>query len=259
MDDLVFVLQDPERDQGCHTARSHLVTWRVSGGIRAHRPDVLPPRLGTRRPGYSNTVTRRGRRLEFDGWILGLGTTSGTRVVVGHWLRSPLGPISDVMVQRPDGHRVLLAPSPEVAEFVGSTYTFDEVRLVPVTVERPDEETWTVAAGPLCLRLRTGPRPALGRLLHAVPTRLARSPVWTGLIDLPARLTTGLRTTGSAGNGRTEWYGVQDLHGLAAVEATWDGGLLGALAPVRPPVTFGFGSVPPRPSVVRVTTTVQLP
>ncbi|WP_138759189.1 hypothetical protein [Modestobacter altitudinis] len=198
-------------------------------------------------------------RLTFDGWILGLGTASGTRVVVGHWPRSPLGPISDVMVQRPGGHRVLLAPGPEVAEFVGTTYTFDEVRIVPVTVARPDDRTWSVQAGPLDLQARTGPRPVLGRLLHAVPARLARAPAWVGLLDLPARLTTGLRTRGSAGNGRTEWYGVQDLHALAGVAATWDGQPLGELTAVRPPVTFGFGSVPPWPSVVRVTTTVQVP
>jgi hypothetical protein len=204
-------------------------------------------------------VPVRGQRLEFDGWILGLGTASGTRVVIGHWPRSPLGAVSDVMVQRPDGHRVLLAPSPQVADFVGSTYTFDEVRLVPVTVRRPDDRTWTVDAGPLSLRVRAGRRPALGWLLHAVPPRLARRPAWVGLIDLPARLTTGLRTRGSAGNGRTEWYGVQDLHDLVCGEGTWDGAPLGALAPVRPPVTFGFGSVPAAPSVVRVTTTVQLP
>ena len=208
--------------------------------------------------GYWAPVTRSAQRLEFDGWILGLGTTSGTRLVVGHWLRSPLGPISDVMVQRPDGHRVLLAPSREVAEFIGATYTFDEVRLAGVTVARPDPVTWTVAAGPLRLRARTGARPPLGWLLHAVPGRLARTPAWVGFLDLPARLTTGLRTRGSAGNGRTEWYGVQDLHRVAAVEAGWDGEPLGGLAPVRPPVTFGFGSVPPRPSVVRVTTTVQV-
>ena len=198
-------------------------------------------------------------RLRFDGWILGTGTTSGTRVVLGHWPSSPLGPISDVMVQRPDGHRVLLAPSAEVAEFVGSTYSFDEVRLVDVTVERPDEVTWRLDAGPLTMRVRTGRRPLLGRLLHAVPAPLARTPAWVGLLDTPARLLTGLRTKGSAGNGRTEWYGVQDLHALAVVQARWEGESLGGLAPVDPPVTFGFGSVPPAPSVVRVRTTIQLP
>jgi len=197
--------------------------------------------------------------MRFDGWILGTGTTSGTRVVLGHWPRSPLGPFSDVMVQRPDGHRVLLAPSTEVAGFVAATYSFDEVRLVDVVVTRPDPRTWTLTAGPLHLQATVGHRPALGLLLRAVPAPLARRPAWVGLVDTPARLLTGLRTKGSAGNGRTEWYGVQDLHGLAAVTASWDGEPLGGVAPVQPPVTFGFGSVPPDPSVVRVTTTVQVP
>ncbi|MBI0381305.1 hypothetical protein JBE27_34865 [Streptomyces albiflaviniger] len=48
---------------------------------------------------------RRGRatrpaRLRFDGWIAGMGTSSGTRVVLGHWERSPFGPFSDVMLDR---------------------------------------------------------------------------------------------------------------------------------------------------------------
>jgi len=206
--------------------------------------------------GYRATVTTR---LRFDGWILGTGTTSGTRLVLGHWPRSPFGAFSDVMVQRPDGHRVLLAPSAEVAGFVGATYTFDEVQVVPVAVGRPGPRAWTVDAGPLALRVRTGRRPALGWLLRAVPAPVARAPRWVGLVDLPARLTTGLRTRGSAGNGRTEWYGVQDLHALDAGTATWDGAPLGGLARVDPPVTFGFGSVPAAPGVVRVTTTVQLP
>jgi hypothetical protein len=197
-------------------------------------------------------------RLRFDGWILGTGTTSGTRIVLGHWPSSPLGAFSDAMVQRPDGHRVLLAPSGQVADFVGSTYSFDEVRLVDVAVTR-NGATWTVRAGPLAMSVRVGRRPVLGRLLRAVPAPLARRPGWVGLLDRSARLLTGLRTTGSAGNGRTEWYGVPDLHTVASVDATWDGEPLGAVSPVRPPVTFGFGSVPPRPSVVRVTTTVQLP
>jgi hypothetical protein len=198
-------------------------------------------------------------RQRFDGWILGVGTVSGTRLVVGHWPRSPLGPLSDVMVQRPDDTRVLLAPSSAAGDFIAATYTFDEVRLVDVDVARPDPATWTVTAGPLRLRAVTGRRSPLGWLLRAVPPPLARAPVWVRALDRPARVLTGLRTTGSAGNGRTEWYGVQDLHAVTAVDATWDGSPLGALTPVRPPVTFGFGSVPPEPSLARVTTTVHVP
>ena len=196
------------------------------------------------------------RRVWFDGWILGVGTASGTRVVVGHWPRSPFGPVSDVMVQRPDGHRLLLAPTAELAGFVAATYTFDEVVLTGVAVA--PGAVWTVRAGPLALRARTGRRRALGRLLHAVPPRLATAPAWVGLLDGPARLA-GLRTRGSAGGGRTEWYGARDLHTVTGVEADWAGTPLGPLAAVRPAVTFGFGSVPPWPSLARVTTTIALP
>jgi hypothetical protein len=43
-------------------------------------------------------------RVRFDGWIAGLGTASGTRLVWGHWPGSPFGPLSDVMVEHADGH-----------------------------------------------------------------------------------------------------------------------------------------------------------
>lgn len=195
-------------------------------------------------------------RVRYDGWILGTGTTSGTRLVVGHWPRSPLGPVSDVMVERPDGHRVLLAPTGELADFVAQTYAFDEVRVVDVQVGRAVDH-WVVRAGPLELRAAVGRRPGLGWVLRTVPSPLARTPAWVGLLDPLARVL-GMRTRGTAGGGRTEWYGVQDLHQLRAASASWDGADLGALAPVRPPVRFGFGSVPPTPSVVRVTTTIGL-
>ncbi|GAA4965702.1 hypothetical protein [Actinoplanes utahensis] len=196
-------------------------------------------------------------RLRFDGWIAGLGTAGGTRLVVGHWPRSPLGPVTDVMVELPDGHRLLLAETAELADFVAKTYTFDEVRVEPVTVERT-ASAWTVTAGPLTLRFTTGGRGLLGRLLRAVPPTLARRLWWVRLIDRPARLLRGVRTYGSAGNGRREWYAVQDLHVITTAAATLDGLDLGPLADVHPPVRFGFGSAPRSPALVRITTTVEV-
>ncbi|WP_433544618.1 hypothetical protein ACQPZG_02850 (plasmid) [Streptomyces sp. CA-294286] len=198
------------------------------------------------------------RRLRFDGWIAGMGTTSGTRVVVGHWPRSPYGAFSDVMLERADGERLLLAPTQETAEFIRSTYTFDTVLVVPVRV-RVEGDTWAVAAGPLDLRFTVGRRGPLGVLLRAVPGGLARRPAWSALIDWPARLfLAGVRTRGSAGGGRREWYGARDLRPVVALSATYDAHDLGACAPVEPPVAFGFGSVPRRPALTRVTTTVEL-
>jgi hypothetical protein len=198
----------------------------------------------------------RSARLTFDGWIAGVGTASGVRVVVGHWTASPFGAFGDVMVERADGWRLLLAPTREVGDFVADTYRFDEVLVVPVTVTAEPGGVWNVAAGPLDLRFAVGRRGPLGLLMRAVPGALAARPAWAAVVDVPARLLPGVRTRGSAGRGRREWYGARDLRPITAVTAVLDGADLGPLAPVDPPVRFGFGSVPRRPALVRVTTTV---
>ncbi|WP_308258128.1 hypothetical protein [Pseudonocardia lacus] len=193
----------------------------------------------------------------FDGFIAGLGTAAGVRLVVGHWPRSPFGSFTDVMVERPDGHRLLLAPTARVAEFVAATYRFDEVRVGPVAA-RTDGVRWWVDAPPLALTFTTGGRAPLGRLLRLVPRGLAVRPGWIATVDVVARLVLpGVRTRGSAGDGRDEFYGALDLHRIDAATATWDGADLGALAPVDPPVRFGFGSTPRAPSLTRVVTLVR--
>ncbi|MGV9274864.1 hypothetical protein [Streptomyces griseosporeus] len=206
------------------------------------------------------TIKRSARRrtLRFEGWIAGLGTSSGTRVVLGHWQRSPFGAFSDVMLERADGERLLLAPTRETANFIGATYVFDAVEVVPVRVGVA-ADTWTVTAGSLDLRFVAGRRGAVGLLLRAVPAALARRPAWSALTDGPARLLLpGVRTRGSAGAGRREWYGARDLRPVRLLSASYEGADLGAPAPVDPPVRFGFGSVPRKPALTRVTTTVVL-
>jgi len=163
------------------------------------------------------------------------------------------------MVERADGHRLLLAPDRQVADFVQATYTFDEVRLVEVDV-RVGGPVWRVAAGPLALTFTVGARPPLGRLLRAVPARVASSPAWASLVDPVARVVLpGVRTRGTAGGGRREWYGARDLHRIASMHGSWDGADLGQLAPVDPPARFGFSSTPVRPSLTRVVSTVEHP
>lgn len=193
----------------------------------------------------------------FDGWIAGLGTDGGLRVVAGIWPRSPLGSFADVMVETAHGHRLLLAPSAAVAEFVAATYEFDEVQVVPVGI-RTDGTHWAVDAGPLSLTFTVGRRSLLGLLLRAVPRPLARDPRWISVIDAIARrVLPGVRTRGSAGGGREEFYGALDLHRITAATVTWDGADHGRLAPVEPPVRFGFGSTPRTPTLARITTVVR--
>ena len=90
----------------------------------------------------------------FDGAILGVGTTSGVRVVVGRWEGSPLGAFADVMLATADDQQVLLAPDEAVAEYVSQTYNFDEVVHCPVTVRDTGDgasRRWHVSAGELVL------------------------------------------------------------------------------------------------------------
>ena len=199
------------------------------------------------------------QRLRFTGAIAGVGSTSGVRFVVGRWTESPLGAFADVMVEDATGHRTLLAPSDEVAEFVQQTYSFDEVRTTPVSVGvTPDG--WDVhAEGHLTAYLALGPRMPLGWLLRAVPRRIAAAPGWATLVDPVARVVMrGVSTRGSALEGRREWYGATDLRSVTSIGGAWRGAPLGRLADVDPPCRFGFSSTPTRPGVTTVVTTVEV-
>jgi hypothetical protein len=197
-------------------------------------------------------------RDRFGGWIAGLGTAGGHRLVVGHWPSSPYGPVTDVMAEDPAGHRTLYAPTPQLAAFLAAAYRFDDVKVAPCHARRSGA-SWTVEAGPLELSFIVGRRTVLGWLLRAVPAPLARATWWVGLLDLPARrLLPGVRTRGRTRDGRRQWYGARDLHAVVAADATLSGQDLGALRPVHPPVRFGFGSAPTRPSLVHLTTTIEV-
>lgn len=198
-------------------------------------------------------VGRRDRE-EFTGWIAGLGTASGHRVVIGHWPRSPYGVVTDAMVEDPAGHRTLYAPTLQLAEFLAAAYRFDEVRVARCCARRSGPR-WTVEAGSLRVAFRVGRRPLLGWLLRVLPAPLTRTPWWVGLLDVAARrVLPGVRTRGRTRDGRRQWYGARDLRSIIAVDATLDGHDLGTLRAVHPPVGFGFGSVPSRPSLVDLTT-----
>ena len=199
------------------------------------------------------------QRLRFTGAIAGVGSTSGVRFVVGRWVESPLGSFADVMVEDASGHRTLLAPSAETAGFVQQAYEFDEVCTTPVSVG-VTHDGWDVhVEGHLAAYLRLGPRMPLGWVLRAVPGRLAAAPAWAAVIDPVARVVMrGVRTRGTALEGRREWYGATDLHALTSLAGAWRGVPLGQLADVDPPCRFGFSSTPTRPSVTSVVTTVEL-
>ncbi|MBP1302187.1 hypothetical protein M3666_04225 [Curtobacterium sp. ODYSSEY 48 V2] len=201
-----------------------------------------------------NIVERR-----FRGRIMGVGTTSGVRFVVGMWDRSPFGAFTDVFVEQPDGSSVLLAPDEIVAAYVSGTYRFDTVSVVDIDARRTARGL-ELDAGPLRASIDVGSISPLGRVLRIVPKPIARDPRWLSVIDPVARLVApGAGTAGTAGGGRREYYGVTGAHDVTGVSGSWAGEPLGSLAPLDPPVAFGFASMPRVPQVVDVETTIREP
>ncbi|MCV7417149.1 hypothetical protein H7K36_17715 [Mycolicibacterium litorale] len=196
------------------------------------------------------------QRHVFTGHIAGLGTSAGVRIVVGSWHRSPFGAFTDVMVQQPDERRVLLAPTDAVADFVATTYHFDSVEVGPVAATLGTDRL-TVRSAALDLDVGIGGPAPLDRLLRLVPGRLATAPWWLRTIDpVASRLVRGVRTAGTAGGGRREYYGVRRSRRLTSAAGRYRDADLGALRPLWPPVAFGFASAPPTPQLVSVTTTI---
>ena len=201
----------------------------------------------------------RAQRLSFTGHIAGFGTALGVRLVVGIWAESPFGAFADVMVQTADDERILLAPNAEVAEFVSATYHFDRVEVGPVRADL-SEQKLMVSSPILDAAVSIGGPAPIDRLVRVVPGQLAATPWWLRAIDpVASRIVRGVHTAGSAGSGRREYYGVRRSRLIAAVTGSFDGRDVGGLAPLLPPVRFGFSSAPPVPQLVAVTTTIDLP
>jgi len=190
----------------------------------------------------------------FTGHIAGLGTASGTRIVLGLWDETPFGPVADAMVEDPTGHRTLVAPTQELADFIAATYTFDEI-----LVDDVERRGWALRSEHLDVRVEPGASTLIGRLLRLVPRRLGSTRGWARAVDPVARVVMpGVRTHGTAGNGRVEWYSPRGVRRIDSVSATWRGVDLGALAPVAPPVRFGFASAPRTPSLTSLTSYVSV-
>ncbi len=194
----------------------------------------------------------------FTGHIAGIGTRSGTRLVLGMWDETPMGAFADAMIEDAAGHRTLVAPRREVADFIATTYSFDEIVIAPVTVSR--ESVWRLTSTDLDVTFSPGRQLWVSPLLKAVPAPVRRSSTWARLCNpIASRLMPGVRTFGSAGSDRTEWYAARDVRRIDSASVRWRGEDLGALAPLTPAVRFGFASAPARPSLTALTSYVAGP
>ena len=200
----------------------------------------------------------------FVGCIAGAAFASGDAVVVGSWRASPFGQFVDVMWVRPDGHRLLLAPTAAVGAYVSALYAFDEVVVVAV---RGGWDGYAVAveSGPLRVRMLVGKRDFRSGLFALRPRALRESPAWITLEDRLARPVVGrliggaqgVRAAGIAPGGQREFYGIADYRGVAAATLTVGGRDAGGLRDLPADLGIGLSSFPTAPAVVHVTTLVE--
>jgi hypothetical protein len=201
---------------------------------------------------------------EFVGAIAAGGFTTGEQVVVGMWRRSPLGAFVDVMWVRPDGHRVLLAPSRVVRDYVADVYAFDDRRVVEVSGGF-DGRRVSVVAGPLRLVLEPARRDWRSWVFAARPRGLRRSPAWLQVEDrLAGPLgrpllggAPGVRVAGTTPGGQREWYGVDDYRRVRHGALTVDGRDAGPLSDLRPDLGVGLSAFPTRPALVQLATLIE--
>ncbi|MDP8958271.1 MAG: hypothetical protein M3N51_03515 [Actinomycetota bacterium] len=186
--------------------------------------------------------------IELSGKIASAGFASGDRFVIGCWRASPLGRFADLMWARPDGSRVLVARDRRTARCISGLYEFEAVEVAEVEV-RLSRRGLVLESGPLHLELLAGPPRRIPFSRPAWFTRWVEGPV--------ARCTMGVRTYGVTEGGVRVWYRADAWQWVAEGHARLGDLDLGPLAPLDPPVRFGFSEPPRRPSIVSVRPLVQ--
>lgn len=189
-------------------------------------------------------------RLRLEGLIASAGFDTGDCFVAGLWNSGPLGPMNDVMWIRPDGERVLLAPSEKVAEFIRAIYDFDDIIVTDVALKMAPESL-VVEAGRVVLSMQ------LSRLFVPIPFAVMRTGWITKFVESPiAKLTMGVQTFGVTSRGVHEWYRASRYTPVRSTSAFVDGQSCGEAVRIDRLLGVGFSNPPKSPAVVRIRTTL---
>ena len=181
----------------------------------------------------------------FQGRITSSGFQTGDRIVVGAWNSSPFGTFTDIMWAKPDGTRVLIAPTQEIADYVTAMYSFDEVILEDI-VSREEGRSLSIKCKSMDLQFSW-------KKGFAIPFK--RSLLFISTVELFfARLIFSTRTYGLTRNNRKEWYAIDRVSNLSEATATILGEDAGVMTPMHPPCKFGFSEAPKKPASCEVRT-----
>ena len=186
---------------------------------------------------------------KFQGRISSSGFSSGERIVVGDWYESPLGEFTNIMWARPDGKRILMSPSKKHADYVSSLYTFEEVNIVPIDIER-NKRGISVKAGDLSINMswKRGLAIPISRPLWFIST----------VEQFFANLFFKTKTFGYTCNGLREWYCIQSLSKLNSAKASDGKQDFGEMSIFQTSACFGFSGPPKKPSSVRVNSIIEV-
>tara|TARA_B100000003_G_scaffold156386_1_gene141790 strand:- start:6003 stop:6566 length:564 start_codon:yes stop_codon:yes gene_type:complete len=177
----------------------------------------------------------------FSGRITSSGFSSGDRIVIGDWKYSPFGSFTNIMWAKSDGVRVLLSPNKNLAEYVSSLYSFEEVKITPIEVNRGVKEI-SVKAGSLEVKM-------VWSLSFPIP--LWR-PKWfiSTFENTIAKKFFNTSTFGITRDGRKEWYSIRGISKVVHGECKIDGIDLGQSVNFEIDACFGFSEPPKWPSSV---------
>ena len=175
----------------------------------------------------------------FSGRITSSGFDSGDRIVVGAWKTSKFGEFTDIMWAKPDGTRVLIAPTQEIADYVTDMYTFDEVIL----------ENITTTQGGRNLKINCSSMELEFTWNRGFSIPFKRSLFFISTVELFfAKLLFSTRTYGITKNNRKEWYAIDRVSKVVQATAKIKGIDVGSLTPMNEPCKFGFSEAPKKPS-----------
>lgn len=184
----------------------------------------------------------------FTGRITSTGFSTGDRIVIGDWRKSPLGSFTNVMWAKPDGTRILLSPSEMHADYVSELYSFEDVKVVEISVER-EKRGVSIEGGGLSIKIEWG---------VPFPIPFWR-PLWfiASFEALFGRILFGTKTHGMTRNGRREWYSVRSLSRILKAEANFEGRALGEKKEFEIDACFGFSEPPSMPASVTVKSYIE--
>ena len=185
----------------------------------------------------------------FEGRITSCGFSSGDRLVIGSWKKSPFGEFSDIMWAKSDGTKVLIAPNKEIGDYISSMYNFDTIKIEEINLE----ETHNM------MKLDAKEINCHFEWNNGIPFIIKKRPLWfvASIEYLFGWLIFGTKTHGKTKDGKKEWYVVDRLSKLTKANVNIENKDLGNYTNFYPKANFGFSDPPKMPSSVLVRSHIE--